>query len=51
MSKDKKMISVELPADLYRELRMLSAADDRSLSAYIRRVLDEHVRNVAVRYE
>ena len=42
---NKRIVSVELPQNLYEKLKELSKDDDRSLSAYIRRILDNHIKN------
>ena len=44
---DVKPTSVRLPEDLKAAIEHLAAQDDRSVSKYIERVLDEHVRSKA----
>lgn len=43
---NKRIVSVEMPIELYDILVTLSKEDDRSLSAYIRRILDSYVKNL-----
>lgn len=49
MKREKKLdpISIRLEADVKSRLEQLAKADDRTLSAYINRLLRQHVEDTA----
>ena len=42
---DKKIISFELPLDLYNRIKSAAELDDRTVSSYIRKMLIKAMKN------